>query len=97
MQKIIFPASLKNIEKEMFLNCKNLKKIQISSSNSYMTVVDGAIYGKNKGKLLSAGVAKGTFKLLKKTIKIQRCAFAGNETVKKVVITGRMKDRKSVV
>ena len=43
VQKIIFPASLKNIEKEMFLNCKNLKKIQISSSNSYMTVVDGAI------------------------------------------------------
>ena len=56
-----------------------------------MTVVDGAIYSKNKRKLLSAGVAKGTFKLLKKTIKIQRCAFAGNETVKKVVITGRMK------
>lgn len=91
VQKIIFPASLKNIEKEMFLNCKNLKKIQIASSNSYMTVVDGAIYSKNKRKLLSAGVAKGTFILPQKTIEIQRCAFAGNQTVKKVVINGRMK------
>ena len=91
LQEITFPRSLKNIQNRIFLNCKKLKKIQIASGNSYMTVVDGAIYSKNKRKLLNAGVVKGTFKLPRITREMEPYAVAENQMVKKVVITGKMK------
>lgn len=85
------PKSLKKIEAGAFENCTKLRTIKVSAENPYMVEKDGALYTKNRKKLLYAGVAKGTLMLPKKTTQIAPDAFYGNTSVEMVFIRGNMK------
>ena len=85
------PKSLQKIDAGAFENCTKLRTIKVSAENPYMVEKDGALYTKNRKKLLYAGVAKGTLMLPKKTTQIASDAFYGNTTVEMVFIRGNMK------
>ncbi len=50
--EIVIPDTVKEIAADAFLGCPSLKSITVSAQNPYFTTVNGALYSKDKTKLI---------------------------------------------
>ena len=83
VRKIILPKTLKTIGYNPFVGCSNIEFV--SESNEYI-VFNGALYTKDKSKLVCYPVkyAVGSIGLPNETITLERGAFSGAKDLKEI-------------
>ena len=75
-----------------FLECSNLKEINISENNKYYTLIDGVLYTKDKKTLIlyPSGNEAETVEIPNFVTKVGRSSFQGSKNIKKLVIPGNV-------
>ena len=83
IRKIILPKTLKTIGYNPFVGCSNIEFV--SESKEYV-VYNGALYNKDKSKLVCypAKAAVGSIRLPDETITLERGAFSGAKDLKEI-------------
>ena len=77
-----------------FLECSNLKEINISENNRYYTLIDGVLYTKDKKTLIlyPSGNEAETVEIPNFVTKVGRSSFQGSKNIKNLVIPGNVTD-----
>lgn len=76
LKKVEFPASLTEIEGELFYDCNNLESIFVDFDNPKFLSVNGVLYTKDHKKIVAYPNAKGKdYKIIEGTEYIQNFAF----------------------
>ena len=74
---VVLPESLSEIGANPFSKCKNLKAIDVSGKNSYLSCVDGVLYDKEKNRLIACPGAASKVKIPDTVTEIGYGAFSG--------------------
>ncbi len=76
LKRVIIPNSITNIGENPFLQCCNLKEIQVASENQHFICKDEVLYGKEKSEIISVSECKkGRFSIPSYVISINNYAF----------------------
>lgn len=87
LKRVIIPNSITNIGENPFLQCCNLKEIQVASENQHFICKDEVLYGKEKYEIISVLECKeGIFNIPSFIVSINTHAFNECQKLKKIEI-----------
>ena len=88
LESIAIPGSVTSMGENPFVGCKKLKRIDVSPTNKYFTVIDGALFSKPDQCLLCypIGLSKTEYSIPKGTRRIGESAFLYCDNLKSVTI-----------
>lgn len=85
IESITISSGVRTIKENVFVGCKNLKKVTVAKENPNYKVVDNTLYTKS-GKTLVAVIDTGVYYLIPKgVIKVKEGAFVYCKNLKKVI------------
>lgn len=85
IESVYIPSGVRVIKKNVFVGCKNLKKISVAKENSNYKVKDNTLYTKS-GKTLIAVIDTGVYYLIPKGVtKVKEGAFVYCKNLKRVI------------
>lgn len=92
LEAIEIPAQLFKVSADMFYGCKSLKNISVSLFNITFDVVDGALLGDSKTRLIlyPAGLENDTYTIPETVAQIDMGAFASCTQLKTIVVPETM-------
>ncbi|MCL2721441.1 MAG: leucine-rich repeat domain-containing protein [Treponema sp.] len=93
LEIINIPESVTKIENFAFTACNNLKYINVHLNNKYYKSINGVLFNKDAGVLLSypAGKTEEEYKIPSTVINIGRAAFVESTNLKKIYIPSSVK------
>ena len=89
IDSVTIPGTVRSIyEAGAFMDCQNLKRYTVASSNPYYADIDGVLYNKGKTMLCSypAGRPGDTYEVPASTLIIGASAFANNRRLKHIIL-----------
>lgn len=99
LSAVILPKNIKKIETGAFFSPDGFSRVYLDSKNKYYCVKEHVLYTKNKKELVYYPSSKQntTFRIPKSVTIIRPLAFAGNLSLKKVILPKKIKKSAAVL